>query len=231
MSDPKHPALIFAAGFGTRMKDLTKDQPKPLIKVAGVPLIDHTLKLAKDAQCDPIAANIHYHAEMLEQHLHPKGIATINEQPDVLETGGGLRNALLVLGVAPVVTLNSDAIWSGPNPVKLLQKVWNPDVMDALLVCVALENAIGHKGAGDFQIDQSGKIQRGPGLVYGGVQIVKTDLLSTISETKFSLNVLWDKMLKRDKVFGLSYPGHWCDVGHPEGITQAEQMLERYDVH
>lgn len=222
--------MIFAAGFGTRMKELTQDRPKPLIDVAGKPLIDHALTLAKDAGCAPIVANLHYRADMLAAHLHPKGVKTVLEHPDILETGGGLRNALTHLGASPVVTLNSDAIWAGPNPVSLLQDIWQPDHMDALLVCVPPEQAVGHKGQGDFILSETGAAQRGPGLVFGGIQIIKTDLLKDVPERAFSLNVVWDIMLQEQRLFGLTYPGHWCDVGHPAGIAQAEDMLETHGV-
>lgn len=230
MSTPPLPALIFAAGFGTRMQHLTRDRPKPLIDVAGRPLIDHALTLAQDAGCAPILANLHYRADMLEAYLHPKGVGTLREHPDILETGGGLRNAMPQLGASPVLTLNSDAIWGGPNPVSLLLDAWRPDHMDALLVCVPPDQAVGHKGKGDFILSKNGAVQRGPGMVFGGIQIIKTDLLKDMPERAFSLNIVWDIMLEQQSLFGLSYPGHWCDVGHPAGITLAEDMLEAHGV-
>lgn len=216
---------MFAAGFGTRMKALTADKPKPMIHVAGKPLIDHTLALAQDAGCSPIAANLHYKADMLVKHLEPTGVKTIIEHPEILETGGGLRNALPVLGTVPVVTMNTDAIWSGSNPVTLLKEAWNPDIMDGLLVCVPVGQAVGYTGSGDFILTENGSIERGDGNVYGGIQIIKTEFLQQIEETSFSLNQLWNVMLEEERLFGLRYPGQWCDVGHPAGIKMAEDML------
>ncbi|MEW9920509.1 nucleotidyltransferase family protein [Marimonas sp. MJW-29] len=217
--------MMFAAGFGTRMKDLTKERPKPLIEVAGKPLIDHALGLASEARCAPIVANLHYKAEMLEKHLAPLGVTTITEAPDILDTGGGLRNALPLLGASTVVTMNTDTIWAGPNPIAMLKHAWQPDRMDGLLICVPLDSAVGHAGSGDFLISETGLLERGPGAVYGGIQIIKTDLLQTIEEEIFSLNLLWDRILSAGRLFGLSYPGKWCDVGHPAGIELAEEML------
>ena len=102
--------------------------------------------------------------------------------------------------------------------------------MDALLMGVPVAQAVGHGGDGDFTMGTDGALKRGPGVVYGGVQIIKTDLLETISERAFSLNLLWDVMLDRGRMYGLSYPGGWCDVGHPGGITLAEDMLDAADV-
>ena len=225
-----YPVMMFAAGFGTRMKHLTQNQPKPLIPVAGKPLIDHAIGLARAGGAGPIIANLHYKAAMLDAHLKPLGVDTIVEEPDILETGGGLRNALPLLGSGPVITMNTDAIWAGPNPVELLRAAWKPEQMDALLICVPTKSAIGHAGSGDFILSETGRIERGQGTVYGGIQITKTDLLQAIPQPAFSLNLVWDEMLQSKRLFGLRYPGKWCDVGHPDGIALAEEMLEEVDV-
>lgn len=222
--------MLFAAGFGTRMQHLTADRPKPLVPVAGRPLIDRALDLAMDVGADPIVANLHYRPEMLEAHLQSTPVQTVRETPDILETGGGLRNALPLLGADPVVTLNPDAIWAGPNPIRMLLDAWNPEQMDALLICVPLTQVHGRKGGGDFSIDADGHLHRGGNTVYGGAQITKTDLLHKVPDAAFSLNVVWNMMTDRDRLFGLTYPGEWCDVGHPEGIEDAEAMLARAHV-
>ena len=217
--------MLFAAGFGTRMGALTRTRPKPLIPVAGRPLIDHTLELTDAVRPRRVVANLHYMADQLTDHLAPRGVLLSHEQPEILETGGGLRAALPLLGPGPVFTMNTDAIWSGPNPLELLQAAWDPARMDALLICVPIAQTIGHTGPGDFKIDPQGRLARGPGHVYGGIQILKTDGLAEIPEKAFSLNVLWDRMQRDGRLYGLQYPERWCDVGRPEGIALAEEML------
>lgn len=224
------PVMMFAAGFGTRMGALTQNQPKPLIKVAGLPLVDHALNLTKSGGTAPVVANLHYKPDQLQAHLASNGVTTVLEQPEILETGGGLKNALGLLGEGPVITLNTDAVWQGPNPIHLLTERWDPKLMDGLLICIPRAHAFGHPAKGDFSIDARGEIVRGGTLIYGGVQIIKTDLLHQIEQTSFSLNVLWDMMLKDKRLFGCAYPGTWCDVGHPEGIALAEEMLGYTDV-
>ena len=217
--------MLFAAGFGTRMGELTANRPKPLIPVAGKALIDHALEQVQAIQPRRVVANLHYLPDQIRTHLAGQDIAFSDESARILETGGGLRAALPLLGDAPVFTMNTDAVWQGPNALHLLQDAWNPDRMDALLLCIPRENAVGHAGQGDFLLDGQGRLTRGPGLVYSGVQILKTDGLADIAEDAFSLNLLWNQMLARGRLYGLAYPGKWCDVGHPDGIALAENMI------
>ena len=228
MSNPRS-AMVFAAGFGTRMAPLTDDRPKPLIEVAGRALIDHALEAV--AQVDAFAVvNAHYKAQMVQEHLAARAnTRVISEAPDILETGGGLKSALPLLGADPVYTLNSDAVWAGPSPLQALANAWDPARMDALLLLVPIEQTVGYSRAGNFAMDGDGRLRRSAdGLVYTGAQILRTDGLAQIKETAFSLNLLWDQMLANERLFGLRYTGHWADVGTPDGIGLAEQMLAQH---
>ena len=224
-------ALIFAAGFGTRMGDLTKTCPKPLIKVSGKPLIDYGIDTLTHAGIKNIVANLHYYPDQLEQHLGKYGnITTIRETPDILETGGGLKNALPLLGTEPVITLNSDAVWTGANPIRALLDAWDSGKMDALLMLIPTQNAQEHRGTGDFTLTKLGHITRkgtaaAAPYVYSGAQIIKTDRLIEITESCFSLNLLWDKMLTDNRAYGIVHTGGWVDVGRPEGIDIAAHKL------
>jgi MurNAc alpha-1-phosphate uridylyltransferase len=216
-------AMIFAAGLGTRMGALTRDRPKPLIPVAGRPLLDHALELARPA-ARRIVVNTHYLPDQIATHLAGSGVLISHEPGPILETGGGLRAALPLLGPGPVFTLNSDAVWNGPNPLLALRAAWDPARMEALLLLLDRPQAIGHTGPGDF-IMTDGHLTRGPGLVYSGAQIIQTTDLAAIPDTVFSLNKLWDRMIARGTLHGLRYSGQWCDVGRPDSIPLAEAML------
>ncbi len=222
--------MLFAAGFGTRMGALTADRPKPLVEVAGRPLIDHALDRICEFDVTRIVANLHYRGEQIKDHLSGQNVLFSHETPDILETGGGLRLALPLLGDRPVFTMNTDSVWTGPNPLAQLAAAWEPDRMDALLLCIPREKAVGHAGHGDFLLDDQGRVSRGPGLVYSGLQILKTTGLAEIPDKAFSLNLLWDQMLQDGRMFGIPYSGRWCDVGTPQGIDLAEAMLEDADV-
>ena len=219
------PILLFAAGLGTRMGDLVKDRPKPLVEVAGKPLIDHALALTRVDGVGKRVVNIHHQAEKLRHHLKGQDIAFSDETDMLRETGGGLRHALPVLGVSPVITMNTDAIWRGPNPVSTILNAWQPH-MEALLLTVPQPQVTGHLGKGDFTRDENGHLHRGRGDIYSGLQIIRTETLAQISEAVFSMNVIWDQMAARGGLYGVSYPGQWCDVGQPASIPLAEALLD-----
>ena len=219
--------MLFAAGRGTRMGALTETRPKPMIEVAGRPLIDHALALADAVGAAPIVVNLHHLGAQIARHLAARPIA-ISWEPVLLETGGGLRQALPKLGAGPVMTLNADAVWSGTNPLQQLAAAWDETRMDALLLLAPKAQTRGHSGRGDFLLDSEGRIQRAAGAeapIYLGAQIIRTEGLADIDEDVFSLNRLWDVLIARGRAFGLIHQGGWCDVGRPEGIAQAEALL------
>ncbi|GGM08142.1 nucleotidyltransferase family protein [Pseudooceanicola nanhaiensis] len=222
--------MIFAAGFGTRMGALTATRPKPLIEVAGRPLIDRALARAEEAGIARIVVNTHYLGDRIADHLHGRNVAISHEWPEILDTGGGLRQALPMLGDGPVMTLNPDVIWAGPNPLALLRDAWDPAKMDALLLCLAPHHAIGRKGGGDFTLGADGTLTRKGDVIYGGAQMLDPAGLHDIPDRAFSLNRLWDRMIDDGRLYGVLYPGTWCDIGHPEGIALAEKMLAQADV-
>ncbi|MHA6324495.1 nucleotidyltransferase family protein [Roseivivax sp. CAU 1753] len=215
--------MIFAAGFGTRMGALTAQRPKPLIEVAGRTLLDRALDLS--AEVPVRIVNTHYLGHQIAAHLAGHGVQVLHESPDILDTGGGLKNALPHLGAGPVYTMNADAVFAGPDPLGLLAKAWDPARMDALLLCVPMDRTVGRNGPGDFTLAPDGRITRGGDWVYTGVQIIRTDGLADIPDRAFSLNVLWNRMAEAGRLMGLPYPGRWADVGHPGGIALAEDML------
>lgn len=219
-----HPLLLFAAGLGTRMGTLTAERPKPLIEVAGKALLDHAYDFAKEAGIDRTVVNLHYKPEPIRAHLADEDILFSDETEALLETGGGLRKALPLLGSSPVLTMNTDAVWRGPNPILTALEAWS-DGMDALLLLVEQHNVRGHPGKGDFSIDAQGRLTRAANAVYTGVQIMRTEVLQEINEEVFSLNVAWNILQERGGLYGTLYHGQWCDVGQPSSLPLAEEML------
>lgn len=218
--------MLFAAGFGTRMGALTADRPKPLVPVAGRPLIDHALALADAAGLGRIAVNLHYRGDRIARHLAARrDIALSWERGPILDTGGGLRAALPLLPPGPVVTLNTDAVWTGPNPLAALAAAWDGATMDALLLLLPGAAATGHAGPGDFTLHPDGRLTRGGPYVYLGAGVMNPAALEGVPGPAFSLNRAWDRLIAAGRCHGLIHTGGWCDVGHPGGIALAEAML------
>ncbi|MEM7615348.1 MAG: nucleotidyltransferase family protein, partial [Pseudomonadota bacterium] len=199
---------------------------KPMIPVAGRPLIDHALDLLFDAGVSRIVVNTHHCPGPLEAHLASEGRVTLSHESELLDTGGGLRQALPLLGTAPVWTLNADAIWSGPNPLASLPA---PPPGGAELLLVPKDRAIGHLRPGDFFLNDDNTLTRrgtatSAPYIYTGLQLIDPRDLGQIPEEVFSLNRLWDHMLAEGLLRGRIYPGRWCDVGQPESLPLAEAL-------
>jgi MurNAc alpha-1-phosphate uridylyltransferase len=224
--------MIFAAGLGTRMGALTRDRPKPLIEVGGAALLDHALALVRAAGVPRVVVNVHAHPEQVRAHLaRVAPEARVSFEPELLETGGGLKRALPLLGEGPAFTLNADMVWSGPNPLVALAAAWRPGD-GALLALVPRGAAQGHAGPGDFFRAGDGRLARRGAApeadyVYAGAEIVDTGALDGFADGVFSLNRVWDALLAEGRLRGIVHPGGWVDVGRPEGIALAEAELAR----
>ncbi len=227
-------AMVMAAGFGKRMRPLTATRPKPLVKVAGRHLIDHTLDALADAGVARAVVNVHYLADALEAHVKTRdrpSVAISDEREQLLETGGGMILAQDQLP-DPFFCLNSDNIWlDGPRDVFAeLSRGWDAGEMDALLLMVRHHNARNYRGNGDFYLDPVGRItRRKPGRVapyiYTGIQLVSHRLLRDAPAGKFSTNVLWERAIKERRLYGLVHTGEWFEVGTPEAIAPTEAAL------
>jgi MurNAc alpha-1-phosphate uridylyltransferase len=235
MSDRPKKAMIMAAGLGQRMRPLTNDRPKPLVQVAGRPLIDHVLERLEGAGVEEAVVNLHYRGDMLRSHLKNRKAPKIlfsDETEALLDTGGGLKKARPLLGEGPVVTHNSDSIWAEGRASNLerLAASWNDTEMDALLLLAPVVQCIGYSGKGDFTMDSSGRLTRrekarvAP-FVWTGVQILHTRLLDDAPDGAFSTNILLDKALKAGRLFGMRLDGLWMHVGSPDAIAEAEKAL------
>lgn len=218
-------AMIFAAGFGTRMRPLTDHIPKPMVPLLGRPMIDYAIDTAREAGAKTIVANLHYKPDTLRSHLAAQGVIAVTEAPDILDTGGGLLNARVHFDSEAVWTMNPDAVWDGPNPFSFALAHWDPGKMDALLVTIEPNRAVGAESPVNLSIDHEGKLAWGNETIYGGVQIIKLSTLNDMEHTAFSLRVIWDRLIGQERCFGCIYPGRWSDVGHPDGIAHAETLL------
>ena len=230
-------AMVMAAGLGKRMRPLTATRPKPLVEVAGRALIDHAFDRLRAAGVKRAVVNVHYLADALEAHLKNRvqgiEIAISDERAQLMETGGGLVQALPLLGDRPFVSVNSDNLWiDGPvDSIRALAARWDEAAMDALLLMVPLARAHCHGGQGDFHLDAAGRItgRRRPGrlapFVWTGVQILHPRLITDAPAGPFSTNIFWNRAIAAGRAYGLVHGGLWFDVGTPQAIPVAEAML------
>jgi MurNAc alpha-1-phosphate uridylyltransferase len=229
-------AMVMAAGLGKRMRPLTATRPKPLVEVAGKPLIDHVLDRLRAAGVTRIVVNVHYLADSVEAHLAQRAngldVAISDERGLLLETGGGLVKAAPLIGSDPFLVVNSDNFWvDGPSDaLRLLASDWDEDKMDALLLLVPLARAGNHRGSGDFHLDRAGRVRRrgrskvAP-YVFTGIQMVSKRLLRDAPDGPFSTNFLWDRAIADGRCFGSVHHGLWFDVGTPASISATEKAL------
>ncbi len=230
-------AMVMAAGLGTRMRPLTAMRPKPLIEVAGTTLIDHVLDHLRAAGIGRVVVNVHYLADAMEAHLRRAApdldIVISDERARLMETGGGLVQALPMIGDDPFVCVNSDNYWlDGPvDAIKLLASAWDDARMDALLLMVPLARAHNHGGQGDFHLAGDGRIssRRKPGrlapFVWTGIQILHPRLIADAPDGPFSTNLFWNRAIAAGRAFGQVHQGLWFDVGTPEAIGRTEGLL------
>ena len=229
-------AMVMAAGLGKRMRPLTAVRPKPLIRIASKALIDHVFDRLEVARIDSVVVNTHYLADVLEAHLASQrrsfAITVSDERGCLLETGGGLMQALPLLKGEPILVVNSDAIWTdGPqDTLHQLARHWDEESMDALLLMIPLARATGYAGLGDFHMSAGGiiswrKAGRVAPFVYTGVQLVSRRLFRGAPEGAFSFTILWDRAIANGRLFGTAHTGQWFCVGTPDTIAPTEAAL------
>jgi MurNAc alpha-1-phosphate uridylyltransferase len=229
-------AMVLAAGLGTRMRPVTASTPKPLVEVGRRPLIDHALDRLAAASVETAVVNVHYMADRLIAHLDGRQqprVLISDERSGLLETGGGVVNALPLLGKDPFFLLNSDSFWvEGPRPnLRTLAEAWDGSRMDALLMLAPTVAAIGYDGSGDFFMDGEGRLEPRPEhdvapFVYTGVAIVDPSaMFADAPQGPFSLNVLIRRVSEAGRLFGIRMDGIWFHVGTPAAIGEAERAL------
>jgi MurNAc alpha-1-phosphate uridylyltransferase len=228
-------AMVLAAGFGERMRPLTERMPKPMVEVAGKPLLDHVLDRLAEAGVETAVVNVHYLAGQIEKHVakRPKPkIVISDERVQILGTGGGVVKALPHLGDAPFFHVNSDSIWiDGVNGnLPRLAAAFDPQTMDALLLLAPSAGSIGYSGRGDFAMAPDGRLRRRAErevlpFVYAGAAILSPAMFAGAKPEPFSLTTLFDRASESGRLFGLRLEGLWMHVGTPDAIALAETAI------
>lgn len=227
-------AMVLAAGRGERMRPVTDRVPKPLIEVRGKAMLDWALDYLAAAGIAEAVVNLYHLGDQIEAHARgrQRPRITFSRETELLDTGGGVAAALAQLGPGAFFVLNGDVVWlDGLQPtLERLAQAWNEDEMDALLLLQPVTDAYGYDGPGDFAMDPVGRLRRrrereiAP-FVFAGVQVLHPRLFDAAPEGAFSLNLLYDRAIESERLWGLRHDGRWFHVGTPEAIQGADDAL------
>ncbi len=228
-------ALVFAAGLGTRMRPLTLSLPKPLVRIGGRTLLDHTLDRLAEAGVKEAVVNVHWLADQVEDHLRfrkePPRIKISDERDLLLDQGGGVVKVLHEFGGKPFFICNTDALWiDEPEPqIARLARAWNGERMDVLLMLAPTVGSIGVEGRGDFFRDAAGRLSRPAAgetapYIYCGVGIIKSSLFEGRALEPLRLAPFFFDAAEKGRLFGMPLEGRWLHVGAPQVIAEAERI-------
>jgi MurNAc alpha-1-phosphate uridylyltransferase len=227
-------AMVMAAGYGKRLRPLTDTVPKPMVKVLGRPMIDVVLDRLVAAGVERAVINLHHLGAVIRDHLKSrKDIELVySNESEILETGGGTKKALPLLGEDPFFVVNAKIIWLNGREDALhrLARAWDPERMDSLLLLQATVTAIGYGGAGDFLMDQEGRLKRRPEwevapFLYSGIYICHPRLFDASPDGAFSVNILWDRAIEQGRLYGIRHDGEWYHVSTPQHLREVEREL------
>jgi MurNAc alpha-1-phosphate uridylyltransferase len=228
-------AMVLAAGLGVRMRPLTDHMPKPLVRVAGQPLLDHVLDKLAGAGVTEAVVNVHYLPDQIIEHVAARSrprVIISDERDQVLGTGGAVVKALPLLGRAPFFHLNADTMWiDGVRPnLARLAETFDPDRMDILLLMAPTTSSIGYSGRGDYGMLADGALRKRKEhqvvpFVYAGAAIMSPSLFADAPEGYFSLTKLFDRANEQERLFGLRLDGVWMHVGTPDAVEAAEEAF------
>ncbi len=235
--------MVLAAGLGTRMRPITNTMPKPLVPVAGKPMIDYVLDSLKEAGVERAVVNVHHFADQMAAHLEAyKGLEILisDERDALMNNGGGIVKGLKLLDRGTVFIMNADLFWIGETPDKptnlqQLANFFDPERMDIAMLCVDIDNTTGHNGINDFGMDTDGRLRRyrddpANPVVYAGAFAMSPSFLDDAPSDAFNINIYFDKAIARGRLFGTMLDGHWITVGTPEALPEAEAVIARYPV-
>jgi MurNAc alpha-1-phosphate uridylyltransferase len=218
--------MLLAAGLGTRMRPITESTPKPLIPVAGVPLIERVMGNAKAEGARRFIANAHHHADQVLAHFG--GLLKVSREDELLGTGGGVKRALPMLHSDPFLVMNTDAFWPAGTDAPLARMVARyRDEAEIVLLCVHPRDATGFARSHDFCLSPQGLVTRdyGAPVIYGGVALMGKSLFDNTPDGAFSLYDLFEQCLDRETLFGVALNAPWFHVGDPQALAEAEKLL------
>ncbi|HEY7581351.1 MAG TPA: nucleotidyltransferase family protein [Acetobacteraceae bacterium] len=228
-------AMLLAAGLGTRMRPLTDRLPKPLLPLGGRALIDHALDRLEEAGVETVVVNTHWQADRIAAHLarRDRPRTLLIREPALLDTGGGVKSALSLLGGEPFFVVNGDAFWvDGPVPaLARLAAAFDAADVDGVLLVHRTFQVHADAGFGDFALDPWGGVRRrrerevAP-YIYAGLQTIAPALLAGMPHGRFSMNQAWDAAMAAGRLRAVVHDGLWFHLSTPADLAEAESILQ-----
>ncbi len=246
MQPPIQQAMILTAGLGTRMRPLTNTCPKPLLPLNGLPLLDYSVQLLQQAGIRHIGLNSHHLAEQIEAWLegararYPDIRFDLSYEPQLLDSGGGLRQALDSLGFdwdSPLFVLNADNLWHDfyQHPCHTLAQAWR-DSMSVLLLTADRQTAQHLQESASFSRNDDGQLTYHPAdtpqpadpWYYASMHLVNPMALRDYPIAPFGLfRDFWLPEAAKGGLFGAPYLGGWSHISTPTDLSRTEQLLAR----
>ena len=231
-------AMILAAGFGKRIHPLTLKHPKPLLKIGNKTLLSNTLKFLELFGIKQAVINVHYLGEQIVDYINRNqfnlSINVVKEKDKILDTGGGVLNAIQYFSNEPFLIINPDTIWNSHylKELKLMEKLFfeNKKNKCSLLV-VNKEKSFDQSFKGDFNLKNNlinRKDRDNLNCIYTGLQIIKPEVFNGLSEEVFSINRIWDKLIQRNELYGKESNINFL---HVSTLDIYERVLEKYFKH
>ena len=227
-------AMILAAGFGKRIHPLTLKHPKPLLKIGKETLLSNTLKFLKLFGIKQAVINVHYLGEQIVDYINRNqfnlSINIVKEKDKILNTGGGVLNAIQYFSNEPFLIINPDTIWNSHylKELKLMDKLFfeNKKNKCSLLV-VNKEKSFDKSFKGDFNLKNnliSRKDTDDLNCIYTGLQIIKPEVFSDLDAEVFSINKIWDMLIETNELHGIE--SH-IDFLHVSTLDIYKNLLEK----
>ena len=223
-------ALILCAGFGKRLNPLTLNEPKPLLKVNEITLLEKCINLIESLKIKKIIINTFYLKEQIENFIEIKkfdsNIKIINDGKNILNTGGGILNMINSSDEKDFLTFNPDTVWSSSyiNYIKNMEKFYFSKNIKNILLLVNKNYSFDKKMKGDFNLSKNLiKKDMQNKLIYTGCQIITKELFQSYSVNNFSISKIWNELLIKNNLYGYE---SFEDFYHLTNLEVYEEILK-----
>ena len=231
-------AMILAAGFGRRLHPLTLNCPKPLLKIGNETLLSNTLKFLEQLGIKKVVINVHYLCDQIINYINKNKfnleIILVNEKGKILNTGGGILNAVHNFSNEPFLVINPDTIWNSNylEELRLMEKEFFMNKKNKCFLLVVNNNKSFDKSMkGDFNLENkliNRKDKKNLKYIYTGVQILKPDIFKQSNLKVFSLNKIWDQLIQNNFLFGKESDINFL---HVSTLGIYKSLLKKYFKH